>query len=78
MRVSRQWRHLQDLKRFGYGHDKDKVPGDGDLADFCPACPQPGVNLPDEWHNLPDRFANIPVNENVSNLNVELCIVVKL
>jgi hypothetical protein len=57
MRVSRQWRHLQDLKRFGYGHDKDKVPGDGDLADFCPACPQPGVNLPNEWHNLPDRFA---------------------
>jgi hypothetical protein len=49
MRVSRQWRHLQVLKRFGYGHDVDKKPGNGDLADFCPACPQPGFNVAPDW-----------------------------
>jgi hypothetical protein len=50
MRVSRQWRHLQVLKRFGYGHDTDKKPRNGDLADFCPACPQLGFNVEPEWH----------------------------
>jgi hypothetical protein len=55
MRVSRQWRDLLARKRFGYGHDTDKKPGNGDLALFCPACPQPGVNLPDDWKNEPDQ-----------------------
>ncbi len=22
---------------------------DGAMATFCPACPQPGINLPDDW-----------------------------
>lgn len=55
MRVSRQWRDLQTRKRFGYGHDLDKTPGFGDLALFCPTCPQPGINLPDGWENEPDE-----------------------
>jgi len=55
MRVSRQWRDLLARKRFGYGHDADKKPGNGDLALFCPACPQPGVNLPDDWKKEPDQ-----------------------
>lgn len=38
------------MKRFGYGHDTDTKPGNGDLADFCPACPQPGFNVELEWY----------------------------
>ena len=33
----------------GFGHDDGKSPGNGDLALFCPACPQPGINLPETW-----------------------------
>ena len=33
-------------KMVGFGHDLHRKPGNGDLAYFCPACPQPGVNLP--------------------------------
>jgi hypothetical protein len=38
-------------KRFGFGHDAEIKPGHGDLALFCAACPQPGINLPDSWQN---------------------------
>jgi hypothetical protein len=55
LRVSRQWRHLQALKRFGFGHEEGQQPGNGDLALFCPACPQPGVNLPQGWERDPDQ-----------------------
>src|SRR5882672_9737161 len=51
LRVSRQWRNLQALKRFGFGHGQSCDPGPGDLALFCPACPQPGINLPEGWEN---------------------------
>jgi hypothetical protein len=43
-------------KRFGYGHETDKSPGNGDLALFCPACPQPGINIPSDWQTDPDRW----------------------
>ncbi|KAF7308965.1 CxC2 domain-containing protein [Mycena kentingensis (nom. inval.)] len=51
LRVARQWRHLHLLKRAGRGHDKYGVvgTGQGELAIRCPACPRPGVNLPDNW-----------------------------
>ena len=55
LRVSRQWRDLVTRKRFGFAHDRDKKPGPGDLALFCAACPQPGINLPDGWENDPQR-----------------------
>ncbi|KZP04361.1 hypothetical protein FIBSPDRAFT_767540 [Athelia psychrophila] len=42
---------------FGYGHEQNKEPGEGGLALFCPACPQPGYNLPDNWENDPAQFA---------------------
>ncbi|KAG2738524.1 hypothetical protein P692DRAFT_201873906 [Suillus brevipes Sb2] len=44
MRVGRQWRQLKQLKWHGFGHEKRK-PKAGELALFCPACPQPGVNV---------------------------------
>ena len=49
MRISRQWRDLLARKRFGFGHDTDRTLAAGDLSLFCPACPQPGINLPDGW-----------------------------
>jgi hypothetical protein len=49
MRVSRTWRDLSNRKRAGFGHDARNDPGKGDLAAFCPACPQPGINLPEDW-----------------------------
>jgi hypothetical protein len=49
MRVSRQWRNLENRKQSGFGHDRQRVIKPGDLAIFCPACPQPGVNLPVDW-----------------------------
>ncbi|KAI6017423.1 hypothetical protein EDC04DRAFT_2902597 [Pisolithus marmoratus] len=33
----------------------EQDPGDGGLALFCPACPQPGVNLPADWKVHYDR-----------------------
>ncbi|EFI28001.1 hypothetical protein CC1G_14493 [Coprinopsis cinerea okayama7 len=55
-RMGRQWIHLKNLKWFGFGHG-DQVPADGDLALFCSACPQKGVNVPEEeWDELPDSL----------------------
>ncbi|KAI6097097.1 hypothetical protein F5141DRAFT_1205735 [Pisolithus sp. B1] len=55
MRVSQLWRDLKHRKWFGFGHDAGKDPGDGGLALFCPACPQPGLNLPADWKVQYDR-----------------------
>ena len=53
MRVLREWRNLMSLKRMGYGHTaaSEMLPPAGGLALFCPACPQPEVNLPTSWVN---------------------------
>ncbi|KAG1832772.1 hypothetical protein EV424DRAFT_1312516 [Suillus variegatus] len=57
MRVARQWRKLKLLKRNGFGHEeKDVRPGN--LALFCPVCPQPGINV------------TLPVGEHTENSNV--------
>ncbi|KAG1836783.1 hypothetical protein DFJ58DRAFT_719005 [Suillus subalutaceus] len=44
MRAARQWRQCKLYKWHGLAH-KDDQPKDGDLALFCPACPQLGINL---------------------------------
>ncbi|KAG1720661.1 uncharacterized protein EDB91DRAFT_1064768, partial [Suillus paluster] len=49
MRVSRLWRDLKNRKWFGFGHDMEAPPSAGDLALFCPSCPQPGINMPLIW-----------------------------
>lgn len=56
MRVSRMWNDLTLRKRAGFAHDKGLAtnPPPGALAFFCPACPQPGINLPPNWQNEPD------------------------
>ncbi|KAG1889858.1 hypothetical protein F4604DRAFT_1673395 [Suillus subluteus] len=38
------WRQLKTMKWHGSGHHSD-IPSTGELALFCPACPQPGINV---------------------------------
>ncbi|KAJ6613762.1 hypothetical protein B0H10DRAFT_2222001 [Mycena sp. CBHHK59/15] len=54
MRMGREWRHLKMLKRSGRGHDPSGVKGtkSGECALLCPACPQPGKNLPENWKDV--------------------------
>ncbi|KAJ6575811.1 hypothetical protein B0H10DRAFT_1837609 [Mycena sp. CBHHK59/15] len=56
-RMTRQWRHLQMLKRTGRVHAADGIAGTkaGECALLCPACPQPGKNLPGDgsWRLAP-------------------------
>jgi hypothetical protein len=49
LRASRQWRDLKNRMEQGIGLQPEQAAADGALAIFCPACPQPGVNLPDDW-----------------------------
>jgi len=55
LRTGRQWRHLTELAEFGFANH-GRVPGEGDLALFCAACPQPGINLPDDWEDDPEQW----------------------
>lgn len=50
-RLSRCWRWIKKLKWAGFGHKEANImtPAPGELAIFCPTCPQPGVNLPSNW-----------------------------
>jgi hypothetical protein len=49
LRASRQWRDLKNRMQQGLGLELEHSAADGALAIFCPACPQPGINLPDDW-----------------------------
>ena len=42
---------MKKLKWAGYGHNKEDYlnPPAGSLSIFCPTCPQPTMNLPDNW-----------------------------
>ncbi|KAG1834248.1 hypothetical protein EV424DRAFT_1468755 [Suillus variegatus] len=55
MRMVHQWRNLKQLGRGGRGHDPAGVDATakGELAVLCPACPQPGKNLPPDWEQEP-------------------------
>ncbi|KAF8442225.1 hypothetical protein L210DRAFT_3397494 [Boletus edulis BED1] len=54
MHIVREWRHLKMLKRSGRGHHPSGVDmtQEGECAIHCPACPHPGINLPDDWMNV--------------------------
>lgn len=52
MRTMREWRHVVLLKRGGRGNDGERPVAEtrpGELAVLCPACPRPGINLPEDW-----------------------------
>ncbi|KAJ7788496.1 hypothetical protein B0H14DRAFT_3576895 [Mycena olivaceomarginata] len=57
LRMTRQWQHLMLLKRAGRAHDpcEDRIAATkaSELALLCPACPQPGINLPVNWDKVP-------------------------
>ncbi|KAF7371413.1 hypothetical protein MSAN_00778000 [Mycena sanguinolenta] len=59
LRMTRQWRNIQMLKRAGRGHDPAGVMATkaGECALLCPACPQPGINLPQGWEATPEEKA---------------------
>ena len=52
--MMREWKHLKMMKRAGRGQDSTGVNGTkpGELVVECPACPHPGVNLPENWKNV--------------------------
>ena len=56
-RMSRLWRWMKKLKWAGYG-GKNKNVNEvqaGELAIYCPACPQSGINIPDNWKEDANR-----------------------
>src|ERR1700733_4731755 len=60
LRASRQWRDLKNRMQSGLGYKQEEdSPPDGSMAIFCPACPQPGINLPDDWKEKYTPYAFI-------------------
>lgn len=55
LRVGRQWRNLKERKWFGFGH-VNRHPDAAEMALFCPACPQPGVNVDEAWKDDPREW----------------------
>jgi len=47
LRMLRLWRWMKKLKWSSYAHGQAKR--DGYLTIFCPACPQPGINIDPNW-----------------------------
>lgn len=58
LRIIREWWHIWLLKRMGHGHDPSGVRGmkEGECAVLCPACLQPGKNLPPDWKDVPNNW----------------------
>ncbi|KAF8838888.1 hypothetical protein BDN67DRAFT_982178 [Paxillus ammoniavirescens] len=52
--VIRQFQHIKLLKRGGRGNVLNGISTtkSGKLAVICPACLQPGINLPGDWQNV--------------------------
>jgi CxC2 like cysteine cluster associated with KDZ transposases len=57
-RMSRIWRWMKRLKWAGLANNDMPVNEvkEGELGIFCPACPQPGVNIPDQWMDDKNRW----------------------
>jgi hypothetical protein len=57
-RMSRLWRWMKKLKWAGYGHNQQDHlnPPAGSLSIFCPTCPQPKLNLPEDWKLDKNRY----------------------
>ena len=58
MRALRQWRDLTNRRRAGLPFDRNPELNAGSLALFCPACPQPGVNLPANWKDDTEQYVH--------------------
>lgn len=55
LRCQRVWRQMKYRIWHGHGHEPNKEVPPGGLALFCAACPQPKVNLPENWKDDPDQ-----------------------
>jgi hypothetical protein len=57
-RLSRLWRWVKKLRWAGYAQRVGQpiTPKPGELGNFCPACPQVGINLPDNWKDDTNRW----------------------
>ena len=57
-RLSRLWRWLKKLRWAGYAQKASQplTPQPGELGIFCPACPQVGINIPDNWRADPNSW----------------------
>jgi hypothetical protein len=55
--MTRIWRWMKRLKWAGYGGSNSKSSDvtAGQLSVFCPACPQPSINIPENWKDDPAR-----------------------
>ena len=64
LRMVRQWRHISILKRMGWGHETHDVSAtsQGKYTVTCPACPQPGENLPTNWKTTPKEQRKSPLS----------------
>ncbi|KAF8888032.1 hypothetical protein BD779DRAFT_1611372 [Infundibulicybe gibba] len=59
LRMIREWRYLKLLKHAGCGHNPKGISAaqPGECAVLCPACPQPGKNMPQGWKRAPQGEA---------------------
>ena len=59
-RMSHLWRWMKRLKWAGYGHNQQDPlnPEPGTLANFCPACPQVGINIPENWKDDANQWVS--------------------
>ncbi|KAH7920330.1 hypothetical protein BV22DRAFT_1133151 [Leucogyrophana mollusca] len=75
MRMVREWRHLKMLKRSARGHDPDGVQATkaGECTVVCPACPQPGRNVPVSWEDVPPDKRWLNTKFIASDANFRLC-----
>ncbi|KAF8134657.1 hypothetical protein K438DRAFT_1547594, partial [Mycena galopus ATCC 62051] len=57
IRICQDYRHLLMLKRGGRRHKAGGAMATkaGELAVRCPACPRPGINLPDNWESASNK-----------------------
>ena len=59
-RASCQWRDLQSRMQSGLGQQGGPS-SDGAMAVFCPVCPQPGINLPEDWKTKYNQYGCSPL-----------------
>jgi len=58
LRMSRLWRWMKKLKWAGFGNGQKKAAdaAEAELSIFCLACPQIGINIPDDWKDDLNRY----------------------
>jgi hypothetical protein len=60
---------MRRLKWAGYGHNqRDPLnPEPGSLANFCPACPQVGINIPENWKDNVNQWVTKYFGSGITN-----------